>query len=263
MTSSAKQWPVKRFETRHVNWPYNPSDFTRSDSSPDSSFYRAPRFVTHIDDAAIGTLREYYDTILPRQGKLLDFCSSWVSHYPKSVEDAAESGDLKVIGLGMNKAELGANKVLNSGRLLADLNANPDVAEALNDAKAIGPDESEKLDASTNVVSTDYLTQPVEVLKSLREVTKTGGAIHLTISNRCFPTKAISRWLRLKEEERLLMVCDFLQFAGWQQIEIVELSSGKVNDGEQQQASQGLQGIMGWMGMNSRDPLWVVRAVKE
>jgi hypothetical protein len=255
MTSS-NNWPVKEYTPRHTSWPYNPSDFTRRDSSSDDRFYSAPRFVTHIDDAAIASLREYYDAVLPRKGTILDFCSSWISHYPKSIEDAASNGELKVIGMGMNKAELDANKVLNSGRLLIDLNGDPDIHSAIREAGFAGNDE-QKLDASTNVVSTDYLTKPVDVLNSLREATKTGGTVHLTISNRCFPTKAISRWLRVEEEERLQMVADFLHFAGWKKIEIVELSNGSADAGAPQ------AGLMKWMGMNSRDPLWVVRAVKE
>ncbi|KAK5173812.1 uncharacterized protein LTR77_002493 [Saxophila tyrrhenica] len=262
MSASGKDWPVKQYTPRYTSWPYNPSDFTRQDSSPDDSFYSAPRFVTHIDDAAINTLRTYYDSTLPRKGKILDFCSSWISHYPKSVEEASSNGELKVIGMGMNEAELKANKVLNSGKLLVDLNQNPDIAGALRTADAISEDDAEKLDSSTNVVSTDYLTQPVEVLKSLRDATKPGGSVHLTISNRCFPTKAISRWLRVEEEERVLMVGDFLHYAGWKDIEIVELSNGKVGEGDQSSPQQGLRGIMSWMGMNSRDPLWVVRATK-
>ena len=219
--------------------------------------------MTHIDDAAIASLREYYDTVLPRKGRILDFCSSWVSHYPKAVEDAAQSGEVQVTGMGMNKAELERNAVLNNGRLLVDLNENPNIAEALSEAKAIGTDEMDKLDASTNVVSTDYLTQPVEVLRSLKDATKSGGTVHLAISNRCFPTKAISRWLRVGEEERLMTVGDFLHFAGWEKIEIVELSNGKTEQNGGAQSSQGgLQGIMAFMGMNSRDPIWVVRAVK-
>lgn len=257
----------KTIYPRHSSWPYNPSDFTRQDSSSDSGFYCDARFVTHIDDAAIASLREYYDTVLPRKGRILDFCSSWVSHYPRAVEDAAAAGELKVTGMGMNKAELEKNDVLNAGRLLVDLNEKPDIVAALTDAGAVASDEDSKLDASTNVVSTDYLTQPVAVLSSLREVTKTGGSVHLAISNRCFPTKAISRWLRVGEEERLMVVGDFLHFAGWKQIEIVELSNGKVDasvEGNGEDAGQGgLRGLMAFMGMGARDPIWVVRAVKE
>ena len=250
-------------EYKPRNTQYSPDDFKRQDESTDSSFYSVPRFVTHIDDAAIRDLREYYDTVLPRRGKILDFCSSWVSHYPKSVEEASESGDLKIIGCGMNKAELDANKVLNGGRLLVDLNKNPDIAGALRSDGVVGEDNESQLDASTNVVSLDYLIQPIAVLQSLREVTKKGGSVHLTISNRCFPTKAIDRWLKVNEDERLMMVGDFLHSAGWQRIEIVTLSDGNVGEGEQAPPPQGLQGLMAWMGMNSRDPLWVVRAINE
>ena len=261
MSTTAQPWTVSQYKPRHTTWPYSPSDFTRQDESTDTSFYSSPRFVTHIDDAAIASLREYYDTALPKQGKILDYCSSWISHYPPSIESAALNGELKITGLGMNKAELDANKVLNHGRLLIDLNVHPNINTALREAHLIGPSESNLLDASTNVVSTDYLTQPLEVLTSLREATKVGGTVHLTISNRCFPTKAMRRWLRVDEEERLGMIGDFLHFAGWEEIEIVEISDGTVT---QDGASQGgLSGLMGYLGMGRRDPLWVVRAVKK
>ncbi|KAK4541748.1 hypothetical protein LTR36_007457 [Oleoguttula mirabilis] len=263
MSTASQPWPVTQYKPRHSSWPYTAADFTRQDESTDSSFYSAPRFVTHIDDAAIASLREYYDTVLPTKGRVLDYCSSWISHYPPSIEDAAASGELKVTGLGMNKAELDANKVLSNGRVLVDLNVNPDISSALRVANLIGSEDSEKLDASTNVVSTDYLTRPLEVLKSLREATKTGGTVHLTVSNRCFPTKAISRWLRIDEDERLAMIGDFLHFAGWKDIEIVELSNGEVDKGGKEAAPQGgLSGLMSYFGMSRRDPLWVVRAVK-
>jgi hypothetical protein len=257
-TMSKKDWPVTPYTPRHKSWPYNnASDFSRQDNSPDTGFYSAPRFVTHIDDAAIDSLRDYYDTVLPRRGRLLDFCSSWISHYPSAVTSAAESNDLSIVGMGMNKAELDANKALNGGRLLIDLNSTPDIASHLPSTS-----EEDKLDASTCVVSIDYLTQPVAILSSLLEATKTGGSVHLTISNRCFPTKAISRWLRISEAERLQMVGDFLAFAGWQKIEIVELSNGQDENEPPEQGQTSLKGLMGWMGMRGRDPLWVVRAVK-
>lgn len=261
--SRATDWPFKPYTPRHTSWPYNPSDFTRQDNSPDASFYSSPRFVTHIDDAAIATLREYYDTVLPRKGRILDFCSSWVSHYPKSIEEAADSGALQITAMGMNKAELDANTFINNGRVLSDLNSDPDISTALTTAKAIGSSDAEKLSASTCVVSIDYLTSPVAVLRSLLSATAPGGSVHLVISNRCFPTKAVSRWLRVSEQERLQMVGDFLHFAGWEGIEIVELSNGRVEQDGQHPPEQGsLQSSMGWMGMGGRDPLWVVRAVK-
>jgi len=273
-TTSTQPYKVTPYTPRHTSWPYTPSDFTRQDSSPDTSFYSSPRFVTHIDDLAIASLRSYYATVLPTKGRILDFCSSWISHYPPSIERAATSSDenpsLRITGMGMNKAELAANPLLNAGRLLIDLNATPEsVAHALRSANAIGSSDSELLDASTCVVSIDYLTTPVPVLQSILSATKPGGTIHLTISNRCFPTKAMSRWLRVDEGERLLMVGDYLHSAGWKGIEIVELSDGKVGEqAEQSEASssgaRSLQGLFGMMGMmRGRDPLWVVRARRE
>jgi SAM-dependent methyltransferase len=275
--SSTNNQPYKTtpYTPRHTSWPYTPSDFTRQDSSPDTSFYSSPRFVTHIDDAAISSLQSYYATVLPTKGRILDFCSSWISHYPPSIERAAvQTNDLKITGMGMNKAELDANKLLNNGRLLIDLNSNPEgIVPALRSASAIGSSEEEDdlLDASTCVVSIDYLTSPLPVLRSILSATKPGGTIHLTISNRCFPTKAMSRWLRVDEEERLLMVGDYLHFAGWKGIEIVELSDGKVDQPEQEAeggqtggGARSLQGLFGMMGMmRRRDPLWVVRARRE
>jgi hypothetical protein len=247
---------IEPYVPRHATSPYTASDFTRHDSSPDPSFYASPRFVTHIDDAAIESLRDYYAAVLPRKGRILDFCSSWVSHYPPAVEDAAREGKLKVTGMGMNEAELKANGVLNAGRLLVDLNESPDIHSALKSAAM-----TELLDASTCVVSIDYLTSPIAVLHSLLQATKPGGTVHLTISNRCFPTKAMSRWLRVDEQERLLMVGDFLHLAGWKRIEIVEVSDGKVHVEEGE--GSGLRGLMGMMGMGRRDPLWIVRGIRE
>lgn len=263
-SSSPASWPTRPYIPRHSTWPYKDSDFARQDSSSDDSFYSAPRFVTHIDDAAIAVLRQYYTSVLPANGTILDFCSSWISHYPPSVEAAAAREDLRVIGMGMNKAELEANDVLNAGRLLVDLNQHPDISAALVDAKLIDlSDASSLLDAATVVVSIDYLIQPVRVLSSLLAATKPGGAVHLTISNRCFPTKAIGRWLRVSEEERLQMVGDFLHFAGWKQVELVELSNGKDPSQPTTFAVADFRSLMSMMGMNSRDPLWVVRAIKE
>lgn len=51
--------------------------------SPDTVFYDAPRFVTHIDDPAIAALTKYYSQVFPPSNTpgiaILDMCSSWVS----------------------------------------------------------------------------------------------------------------------------------------------------------------------------------------
>lgn len=200
------------------------------DPGQDSNFYTIPRFVTHIDDNAIINLKNYYDSALPKKGKILDFCSSWISHYPPDTIAATESGDLEVLGMGMNRSELSKNPVLKAWTL-QDLNEDPEV-------RLPAGSTDEDLDASTCVVSIDYLTKPVEVLSSIRQKTKEGGKVHLIISNRCFPTKAVGRWLKVDENARLEMVGDYLWWSGWRNIEMQTLVEGS------------------W----TKDPLWVVRA---
>lgn len=238
MSSSSSHWPIEPYTPRHSSWPYTPRDFTRADETPDTNFYGPPRFVTHIDDNAISTLRQYYGEVLPKRGKVLDLCTSWISHFPPVLEDLArraKKGDkegLEVIGMGMNKKEISANPILSSSFLI-DLNSNPTL-----------PTEITQLDSTVCVVSIDYLTQPLPVLTSIFEKTNPGGSVHLVLSNRCFPTKAIGRWLKIDEEERVKMVGDYLWFSGWRNIEAVTLVP-KSNR---------------WMGGN--DPLWVVRGKK-
>jgi SAM-dependent methyltransferase len=277
-------WPTRAYTPRHAAWPYGLADFARRDAAPDAAFYAAPRFVTHVDNAALAALRSYYAAVLPRCGRLLDLCSSWTSHYPRAIVEAAAAADtegegegegppppLRVTGLGMNAAELAANAVLNDGRVVADLNENPDVGAVLRGAGvAVGADGDDAdgaargddvFDASTLAVSIDYLTDPVAVLRSLRRVTREHGTVHLAVSNRCFPTKVIARWSNISEEERLDMVGDFLHFAGWRRIEIVELSNGISVEADS--SADGLRGYMNTLDIRSRDPLWVVRGAKE
>ena len=77
--------------------PFNPAeDFERFDDSDDALFYDQPRFVTHIDDAAIAALTAYYRKHFPASGQrdtaLLDMCSSWISHFPEGYTAGRISG---------------------------------------------------------------------------------------------------------------------------------------------------------------------------
>ena len=246
--AQSSQFSLRPYKPRHSSFPYDDADFRRSDESSDNLFYNDSRFVTHIDDNAIRLLGEYYAQALPHSGRILDLCSSWISHFPQELEQAAAQGgkgtskSLEVIGLGMNNAELNKNPILHQ-RILQDLNSNPAIPES------IAP-----LDATTCVVSIDYLIKPVPVLSSVLNLTRPGGKVHLIISNRCFPTKVVKRWLRVSEEERLQMVGDYLWFSGWRDIEILTLSDGKQQPDEQ-------QGIMAWFS-GGHDPLWVVRGTR-
>lgn len=292
-TPSPPTWPTHPYHPRHTAWPYQPSDFTRADPTPDGDFYSAPRYVTHIDEHAISLLKAYYASTLPRHGRLLDFCSSWISHFPPALHEAATTTtrpspsssrdrhdaddtrtpeveqeqeprqtqdnnrgipDLEVTGLGLSAPELAANPVLRR-RITHDLNALPSLPASVPD----------RLDAATCVVSIDYLTSPLEVLASLRRKMRPGGVVHLVVSNRCFPTKVVARWLRVDEEERLQMVGDYLWWSGWRRVEVVVLSDGTSGDAGAG-ADGGRRGWFGFglglgFGVGRVDPLWVVRGV--
>ncbi|MHA3702067.1 class I SAM-dependent methyltransferase [Jatrophihabitans sp. YIM 134969] len=177
-----------------------PSWFTsRDDDRPDGEFYRAPRLVTHIDDAAIAAVGDLYaelavDGSAPQPRRVLDLMSSWVSHL--------RTPPAELVVLGLNAVELDANPVATE-RIVHDLNVDPRI-----------PLPDDDVDAVLCCVSIDYLTRPVEVLADVARVLRPGGSVVITFSNRCFPTKAVHGWLSADDEGRAGIVVDYLRRAG-------------------------------------------------
>src|SRR5215213_5169812 len=141
--------------------------FRRFDESPDEEFYLLPRFVTHIDDLAIAAVTQLYRELFPPGGEILDLMSSWISHLPPEVEYH------RVIGLGMNEAELRRNERLDA-YAVQNLNTNPHL-----------PFGDAEFDGCGICVSIDYLTRPVEVLREVGRVLKVGAPTVITFSNEC------------------------------------------------------------------------------
>ena len=191
--------------------PTNPSfpasAFQRQDETPDADFYRHPRFVTHIDGAAIAAVTQLYRDYLLPDTDLLDLMSSWVSHLP------AEIPYRRVVGLGMNAAELRANPRLNSF-VVQDLNEQPAL-----------PFANAEFDGAAICVSIDYLTQPVAVLRELARVLRPDAPLVITFSTRCFPSKAIAAWHALDDRGHLALVRQYLLAAGgWHAVELLDRS---------------------------------------
>ena len=177
--------------------PRPPEDaFRRTDESPDAEFYRVPRLVTHIDDAAIAAVTSLYDDVLPPGGRVLDLMSSWISHLPPEIEYAG------VTGLGMNGVELSKNPRLTD-RVVHDLNVDPTL-----------PFDDASFDAAVCCVSIDYLTRPIEVVREVGRVMTAGGPFVVTFSNRCFPTKAVAAWHQLDDAGHLELVESYFAAAG-------------------------------------------------
>ena len=153
------------------------------DDSQDGLFYSSPRFVTHIDDDAIATIRRFYGETLPPDGAVLDLMSSWVSHLPNP--NAYPS----ITGLGMNGEELAGNPQL-SNWVVQDLNANPVLVMS-----------DETFDGAVVTVSVQDLTRPIDVFAEVGRVLKPGAPFIVSYSNRCFPTKAVAVWRALGDRE--------------------------------------------------------------
>jgi SAM-dependent methyltransferase len=124
--------------------------------------------VTHIDDEAIAALTAHYSRVLPSTAEgntigHLDLCSSWVSFLPNDYSPA------NCVGLGMNDAELAANKQLSSYDV-HDLNTNP-----------VLPYADESFDVITNVV-----------FEEMHRVMKPAGLAIMSFSNRMFWSVSLS-----------------------------------------------------------------------
>ncbi|WP_299056014.1 methyltransferase domain-containing protein [uncultured Nocardioides sp.] len=165
----------------------------RYDESPDPEFYAVPRFVTHIDDAAVDAVSDLYDE-LGVDGDVLDLMSSWVSHLRRAPE--------RLTVLGLNAEELAANPMATA-RVVHDLNADPTL-----------PFGDAAFDAVLCCVSIDYLVDPVAVLAETARVLRPGAPVVITFSNRCFPTKAVHAWLATDDAGRCALVADHLARAG-------------------------------------------------
>ncbi len=176
--------------------------FAKADGTPDPLFYAEPRFVAHIDAGAIAAVTALYRQVLPPGGVILDLMSSWISHLPEDVKYA------RVIGHGMNAAELMANPRLDEW-FVQDLNARPAL-----------PLAAASIDAASICVAVQYLQQPLAVFADLARVLRPGGAVVVTFSNRCFPTKAVAIWQALAAPDQQRLVAAYFAKAGFAVVEI-------------------------------------------
>lgn len=185
-----------------ARWNNSPTDFfsdqpfNRQDAAPDSSFYRRPRFVQHIDDTALNVVKELYRHVLKDGMRVLDLMSSWQSHIPEQVRLQ------KLTGLGLNRQELEANSRLDD-RIIHDLNEDPML-----------PFKTGDYDAVLCTVSIEYLIQPQKIFEELGRILRPDGILMVTFSNRWFPPKVVRVWEQLHEFERMGLVLEYFQRSG-------------------------------------------------
>ena len=169
----------------------------KSDISDDEIFYQQPRFVHHLSDSFRNRLTSLYSEYLLNHHIILDLMSSWVSHLPSNISYK------KVIGHGMNEAELSSNERLDRF-FVQNLNKKQNM-----------PIEDSSVDVGLIVAGWQYLQYPEKVSLELSRVIKSDSLLIISFTNRAFWTKAPNIWTYSSEEKRIEYVTSVLTSNGW------------------------------------------------
>ncbi len=172
-------------------------DRDKSDISDDEIFYQQPRFVHHLSDSFRTRLTSLYSEYLLNHHIILDLMSSWVSHLPTNIRYK------KVIGHGMNQAELSSNERLDSF-FVQNLNKKQNM-----------PIEDSSIDVGLIVAGWQYLQYPEKVSLELSRIIKSDSLLIISFTNRAFWTKAPNIWTYSSEENRIEYVTSVLTANGW------------------------------------------------
>ena len=172
-------------------------DRIKSDISDDEIFYQQPRFVHHLSHSFRNRLTSLYSEYLLNHHIILDLMSSWVSHLPSNISYK------KVIGHGMNEAELSSNERLDRF-FVQNLNKKQNM-----------PIEDSTVDVGLIVAGWQYLQYPEKVSLELSRVIKSDSLLIISFTNRAFWTKAPNIWTYSSEEKRIEYVTSVLTSNGW------------------------------------------------
>jgi SAM-dependent methyltransferase len=172
-------------------------DRDKGDISDDEIFYQQPRFVHHLSDSFRTRLTTLYSEYLLNHHIILDLMSSWVSHLPTNIRYK------KVIGHGMNQAELSSNERLDSF-FVQNLNKKQNM-----------PIEDSSIDVGLIVAGWQYLQYPEKVSLELSRIIKSDSLLIISFTNRAFWTKAPNIWTYSSEEKRIEYVTSVLTANGW------------------------------------------------
>ena len=172
-------------------------DRTKSDICDDEIFYQQPRFVHHLSHSFRNRLTSLYSEFLLNHHIILDLMSSWVSHLPSNISYK------KVIGHGMNEAELSSNERLDKF-FVQNLNKKQNM-----------PIEDSSVDVGLIVAGWQYLQYPEKISLELSRVIKSDSLLIISFTNRAFWTKAPNIWTYSSEEKRIEYVTSVLTSNGW------------------------------------------------
>ena len=123
--------------------------------------------------------------------------SSWVSHLPSNISYK------KVIGHGMNEAELSSNERLDRF-FVQNLNKRQNM-----------PIEDSSIDVGLIVAGWQYLQYPEKVSLELSRIIKPDSFLIISFTNRAFWNKAPNIWTYSSEDKRIEYVTSVLNANGW------------------------------------------------
>ena len=173
------------------------NDREKMDIADDKIFYQHPRFVHHLSDSFRTRLTNLYSEYLLNHHVVLDLMSSWVSHLPTNIRYK------RVIGHGMNEAELISNKRLDSF-WVQNFNNNQKL-----------PLEDSTIDVGLIVAGWQYLQYPEKISLELSRIIKTDSLLIISFTNRAFWSKSPNIWTYSSEEKRIEYVINVLTANGW------------------------------------------------
>ena len=212
-----------------------PDSFVRADESDDIVFYAKDRMVDHLDSLALQTIEGLVGQLLVEESPaILDLMASCDSHIPSSVRAS------RVVGLGLNERELASNASLDE-YVIHDVNKNPKL-----------PFEDKTFDTVLNVVSVDYMTQPVPLFAEVGRILKPGGLFLVVFSNRYFQGKVVKVWRHATGKQRIQLVELFFDDSEQFETPTVFVSRGKPRPEHDKYAPLGV----------SSDPVCAVYAEK-
>ncbi len=172
-------------------------DREKIDTSDDKIFYQQPRYVFHLSDSFRTRLTSIYSEYLKEHYVILDLMSSWVSHLPSNIRYS------KVIGHGLNEAELISNKRLD-WYWIQNLNKEQNM-----------PIEDSCIDVALIVAGWQYLQYPEKVTLELSRIIKPDSLLIVSFTNRAFWTKSPNIWSYSSEKQRIEYINSVLTSNGW------------------------------------------------
>jgi len=172
-------------------------DRAKVDIADDEIFYQRPKYVHHLSDSFRNRLTNLYSEYLLSHHVILDLMSSWVSHLPSDIRYK------KVIGHGLNEAELSSNNRLDRF-WIQNLNKTQNM-----------PIEDSSVDVGLVVAGWQYLQYPEKVSLELSRIIKSESLLIISFTNRAFWTKAPNIWTYSSEEKRVEYVNSVLAANGW------------------------------------------------